>query len=113
MRSIVFLAVIAACGCAARPAAESSAPAAAAAPQASPAKDGAPAPLDPIELQKQGYRIVNEDGKTLYCRSELMTGSRVLTRTSCLTAEELAQLRDSTRDTIRDMGRQQPPPQGK
>ena len=65
------------------------------------------------EAQAAGYKIVNENGKTLYCRKEQETGSHVRTRTSCLTQEEWKQMAESGRATVQDMARRVPPPQGK
>src|SRR5262245_20743130 len=65
------------------------------------------------EAQAAGYKIVNQNGKTLYCRKEQETGSHVRFRTSCLTQEEWKQAAESGRATVQDMARRQPPPQGK
>ena len=65
------------------------------------------------EAQAAGYKIVNEDGKTLFCRKELLTGSHVRYKTSCLTEQEWKQMAESGRATVQDMGRRVPPPQGK
>lgn len=65
------------------------------------------------EAQAAGYKVVNEKGKTLYCRKEQETGSHVRFRTSCLTQEEWKQMAESGRATVQDMARRVPPPQGK
>jgi hypothetical protein len=57
------------------------------------------------EAQAAGYRIVNQDGKTLYCRKSFVTGSRLDTKTSCLTAAQWAELSRSSGTVVRDMGR--------
>ena len=44
------------------------------------------------EAQKAGYKIVNENGTQLFCRRELITGTRLHYKTSCLTAEQLHDL---------------------
>jgi hypothetical protein len=54
------------------------------------------------EAQAAGYRIVNKDGQTLYCRKEFLTGSRLKTRTSCLTAAQWATMNESARSFVRD-----------
>jgi hypothetical protein len=65
------------------------------------------------EAQAAGYKIVNENGKTLYCRKDQVTGSHVRYRTSCLTQEEWKQAAESARASVQDMSRRVPPPQGK
>jgi hypothetical protein len=65
------------------------------------------------EAQAAGYKIVNEKGKTLYCRKELQTGSHVRYRTSCLTEQEWKQMAESARASVQDMSRRVPPPQGR
>lgn len=65
------------------------------------------------EAQAAGYRIVNENGKTLYCSKELQTGSHVRTRTQCLTEKEWEQARESARASVQDMSRRVQAPQGK
>src|SRR6185312_5840134 len=65
------------------------------------------------DAQAAGYKIVNEHGKTLYCRKELETGSHVRYRTSCLTEAEWKQMAESAKASVQDMSRRVPPPQGK
>jgi len=53
-----------------------------------------------VELEKQhlaeaikyGYKVVNKDGETLYCRSDWATGSHIQKSTVCLTAQQLDDL---------------------
>lgn len=47
-----------------------------------------------MAAQKAGYKIKNENGKTLLCRRDLQTGSHTRYRTSCLTAQEWEQLKN-------------------
>ncbi len=63
--------------------------------------------------QAAGYKIVNENGKTLLCRKEQMTGSHVRFKTSCLTEQEWKEMSESSRASVQDMSRRVPPPQGK
>jgi hypothetical protein len=65
------------------------------------------------DAQAAGYKVVDEGGKTLLCRKELLTGSHVRYKTSCLTEQEWEQLRDSQRDSVQNMARRVQPPQGK
>jgi hypothetical protein len=48
------------------------------------------------KVQAAGYKVVDEKGKTLYCRRSLVTGTRLHYATECLTAEELARSMDAT-----------------
>jgi hypothetical protein len=64
-------------------------------------------------LQKAGYKLVNENGQTLYCRTDKKTGSRIRTTTTCLTEEELRALNTATRATMGDIQRAVPPPSGR
>ena len=83
-------------------------------PAASPVTRDVPLDASNIaEAQAAGYKIVNENGKQLYCRKELETGSHVRYRTSCLTEAEWKQMAESGRATVQDMSRRVPPPQGK
>jgi hypothetical protein len=65
------------------------------------------------DAKKAGYRIVDREGTTMYCRTRLKTGSRVVKETECLTEAELEYLGDASRRGLADMARQAPPPQGK
>lgn len=60
------------------------------------------------EAQQVGYRIVNKKGTTLYCRKTLLTGSHMKYRTSCLTAQEWAQIRDAAQTHVLDNGNRVP-----
>lgn len=64
------------------------------------------------QAQKAGYKIVNENGKTVYCRDQLKTGSRLRKETICLTAEELEAAREASRRNMDQMQRAIAPPQG-
>ena len=96
----------------AAPAAPASAPVAAAtaAPNAVPATAGAPKTVQ--EARMAGYKIVNEKGKTLYCRDQMKTGSHVRQETICLTKEELEAAREASKRNLDQMMRAVPPPQG-
>jgi hypothetical protein len=65
------------------------------------------------EAQAAGYKVVNENGKDLLCRKELLTGSHARYRTSCLTLEEWKSLADTQRASVQDMSRRRPPPQAR
>lgn len=107
-RSISLLCLLLA-GCATGP--EMPAPAAVLA-QAETEPAGASAePIDTVQkARKAGYRIVNEGGKTLYCREQLKTGSHLRKDTICLTAEELEIAREASRRSMQEMQRRTPLP---
>jgi hypothetical protein len=44
------------------------------------------------EAIKHGYKVVNTDGETLYCRSDFATASHIQKNTVCLTAQQLDDL---------------------
>lgn len=81
------------------------------APAASPAKEEKSAAVDPVALKKAGYKVVNENGQTLYCHQDVSTGSHLKKTTTCLTERELEQLKDSTRREVEYMSKQNPPRQ--
>jgi len=65
------------------------------------------------DAKKQGYKLVNNNGETLYCRTDLKTGSHVITQTTCLTAAQLDALHDQTRQSMQNQIKPLAPPQGK
>ena len=54
---------------------------------------------------KQGYKVVNEDGQTLYCRKELKTGSRVRSNLVCLTEDRLLAERQGAKNFLEGIQR--------
>ncbi len=104
--ALTLAAVILVTGCSAQPT-----------PKAAAATTYAPTELPPAtkvdEALKMGYKIVNEDGKTLYCRETTKLGSHVRKDRVCLTAEELATVRDANQRNFENMKKAAPPPQGK
>lgn len=65
-----------------------------------------------VEVQKAGYKVVNENGKTLYCKRDLNTGSHVRKTTTCLTEAEWTAMVDASRRGVEAMRRQRIPPRG-
>ena len=63
----------------------------------------APAALTLEEAQKLAYKIVNEDGKTLYCRETRKLGSHVQKERTCLTETEMYEARNSNQRQFEDM----------
>jgi hypothetical protein len=62
--------------------------------------------------RKLGYKIVNEDGKVVYCRSQKKLGSHIQKDTVCLTADELLIAREASQRNAENMKKVIPPPQG-
>jgi hypothetical protein len=52
-----------------------------------------------------GYSIMNKDGQPLYCRRMAVTGSNVMTKTTCLTAQQWQQMHDNDQQTLEEMRR--------
>lgn len=72
-------------------------------------------PLDSTniaEAQRAGYKIVNEDGKKLYCKKDMNTGSHVRTTTTCLTEAEWTAMAEASRRGVETMRRNTIPPRG-
>jgi hypothetical protein len=111
---LLVAAVILIAGCASQPqtvaTSAAPAPAPAATPATSPVAKAEPKTVQ--EAQKAGYRIVTENGKTVYCREQPKTGTRVRSETICLTAEEIEAAREASRRNLDQMQRAVPPPQG-
>jgi type IV pilus biogenesis protein CpaD/CtpE len=98
MRSLLILTVAAlVAGCASQ---NASTPAK---PTTTYAATDTPAPLTLAEAQKLGYKIVNEDGQTLYCRETPKLGSHVKKDRICLTEAEMYEARNSNQRQFEDM----------
>ncbi len=64
------------------------------------------------EARKLGYRVVNEDGQTLYCRDSRDLGSHIRKETTCLTEDEMVAAREAAQRNFDNMKKFQTPPQG-
>jgi len=53
------------------------------------------------EAQKAGYKIVNENGTQLFCKREMITGTRLHYKTTCLTAEQLHDINMKSADAMK------------
>jgi hypothetical protein len=96
------------------PIAKASTPAAPAQP-AAPQAEGDPQKLTAdriMQLQREGYKLVNRDGQTYYCRTEAKTGSHLARDTVCMTEEEIIALRDQTKQGLGRVTRELPPRHG-
>ncbi len=58
-----------------------------------------------LRAQAAGYKLVNKDGKEVFCKKELVTGSRLATRTRCLTLAQLEEQRNANKDMLMDVNR--------
>jgi hypothetical protein len=66
-----------------------------------------------MQLQRQGYKLVNRNGEQYFCRTEKKTGSQLARDTVCMTAQEVESLRDLTQRRMGEIQRNVPPPHGK
>jgi hypothetical protein len=66
-------------------------------------KDAAAANI--VALQQAGYKIVNENGKQLFCKREPTLGSRLRYEMRCLTADEAEQEARAASDAISELSR--------
>jgi hypothetical protein len=64
-------------------------------------------------VQKAGYKLVNKDGQKLYCRTDLITGSHVRTKTTCLTEQELYDQMTEMKQSMDGFASHNPGPMGK
>jgi hypothetical protein len=64
------------------------------------------------EAQRAGYKIVTQNGKPMYCRRDLNTGSHVRYSTSCLTEEEWRQAAQASQRGVEAMSRRPNLPKG-
>ena len=62
------------------------------------------------EAVERGYKVVTEQGETLYCRRDLKTGSRVQSNLTCLTQNQLAAQRRGAFDYTNNMQKGNPNP---
>jgi|GEM_PF-2201869 len=121
MRFFVLLPVVlvAACATQGEPAATAADSAAARTPAASAASAPAPVPAaagasktgarddlgtitaDNIaEAQRQGYKVVNENGQSLLCRKQMASGTRLKYQTTCLTPEQWRMQANAAREGL-------------
>ena len=63
-----------------------------------------------VNAKKLGFTPVDTNGKVLYCRSDLVTGSHVERETVCMTLEEIEALRTQTKQSMSDFAHRTLPP---
>ena len=88
---------------AAPPAVDATADAAKAEAAATDSKKADPDAL--LRAQAAGYKLVTKDGKEVFCKKEMVTGSRLATRTRCMTLAQIEAERNATKDMLLDMSR--------
>jgi hypothetical protein len=59
-----------------------------------------------VDVQKAGYTIQNKDGQKLYCRRDIVTGSHVQHKTTCLTEAEMIEMQNRTQAGMEAFQRQ-------
>lgn len=95
-------------GCASEPIAPPAAPVA-----TQPAAAATESPPKTVQAaRKAGWKIVNQNGKEMYCREQLMTGSHLRKETICMTPEELEQARTAQQRSLDQLQRSPPSPPG-
>ena len=111
-------------GCAAtpQPAATAAAAPAAATPAAAPAAPAASSHVVPVNrlsaeeivnLKRLGYKLVDSNGETLYCHTDIKLGSHLQHDNTCLTEREMITMREETQRRLQIIMTQVPPKQGK
>jgi len=65
-----------------------------------------------VALRKQGYKLVDSNGQTLFCMTETKTGSRLQKDNICMTEQEMVTLRERTERALQNTVMQVPPRQG-
>ena len=60
----------------------------------------------------QGYKMVTTNGETLYCATDLKTGSHLVHDNTCLTERQIINLREETQRRLQTASTPVPPKQG-
>jgi hypothetical protein len=60
------------------------------------------------EAVEKGYKVMTEDGQTLYCRKDRKTGSRVQSNLTCLTEDQLVTQRRGAIDYVNNIQKGNP-----
>ena len=60
------------------------------------------------EAVEKGYKVMTEDGQTLYCRKDRKTGSRVQSNLTCLTEDQLVTQRRGAIDYVNSIQKGNP-----
>ncbi len=97
--SCSVVAALALCGCATK-----------APPPATSAATDVPEATTLEEARKLGYKLVDDSGRTLYCKEWPKLGSRIQKERVCLTEEEFTEARSQQQRTFEKMKRSGPIP---
>jgi hypothetical protein len=109
LRKTVSLAVLALLvGCAANPSGQPPADVVPTKLAATEAKEAST--LD--EALRLGYKIVDEDGRRIYCKESKKLGSRVQKERTCMTESEFLAARENSQRGFENMKPHRVPPQG-
>ncbi|MDE2219131.1 MAG: hypothetical protein KGL25_11225 [Gammaproteobacteria bacterium] len=66
-----------------------------------------------VGLKRLGYKLVDSNGRTLYCSSNIKLGSHLQHDNTCMTEGEMIALREETQRRLQYITTQVAPPQGK
>lgn len=118
--SLILFGLAALTACSGSPTKEPITTPATAAPTAAPASGTTQASADSqkltperiMQLQREGYTLVDRNGEQYFCRNEKKTGSRLARETVCMTESQIVSLRDQTKRGLARTMRERPPPQG-
>ena len=66
-----------------------------------------------VGLKRLGYKLVDSNGETLYCSTDIKLGSRLQHDNVCMTEREMIALREETQRRLQYITTQIPPPSGK
>jgi len=58
-----------------------------------------------VKAQRMGYRVIDENGRRLFCRRDTVTGSYLTQRTMCLTETQWEQEADAARQAVDNINR--------
>ena len=65
-----------------------------------------------VALQRQGYKLINNNGETLYCATDFKTGSHLQHDNTCLTEKQMVTLREQTQRGLQNVSTPVPPKNG-
>jgi hypothetical protein len=66
-----------------------------------------------VNLKRLGYKLVDNNGETLFCHTDTKLGSHLQHDNTCLTEREMIALREETQRRLQYITTQVPPMQGK
>jgi hypothetical protein len=66
-----------------------------------------------VNLKRLGYKLVDSNGQTLYCSSDIKLGSHLQHDNVCMTEREMIAMRDETQRRLQNIMTQVAPKQGK